>query len=265
MAALKNPALLRDPWISRRSALRVAVAGGAFAGLAVLVLALTGLSGFLAAYGWREQNLRRQAEEETARAQALLDNSLRSHLDGARSLLEVSFLLRSAKESPAEAANAIRSSLVANSARLLEGFRRQPELAGQYPRWLAEILYAHLMLAREADHRPAMIRAAGELLEVLATQDSLPDNLLDMEISSALLVGGEWLQTGRAEDAITLWTRVWRARSPLPPSSLLANTFRVTLVESLANQLADALARHQNDPPAAAAVRDRLAQLKSGP
>ena len=243
-------------WVGRNRRLAAALAG--------LALALLVLVGVLGVYGWREARLHRLAEDEAARANTLLVEALQGHLTGARSLLEVLFLLRAANERPLDSTtSSIRSSLRATSGKLLESFRRHPELAEKHPEWLAEILFARILLCRETGDRDGEAAASEELLEICARLPDPSPKLLSMEMDMVLFTGRQRLEAGRPRDALAVWDDFWHRRSGLPAKRLLADPTMTRWMESLATQLADNLASQNHDTQGADAVRKRWEELKA--
>jgi hypothetical protein len=263
LARLKDPDLLPAPRLTRRSAVRLAVAGGSIAVLAALILGLAGLAGALAAKGWREEKLRRLAEDEAARANDLVDEAVQFHLRAAHEMAEVANGLGGLPDGkPDSRVGRLYGKLQASYRRQMEEFAAHPELGRRFPEALAELAYYHARMLEDAGDRAGALESDRRMLEVLAAVDDPTDASVARELAAAVKIGSDRVVRREAREAVAIWSPIWEKRRKIPAERLRANPELLLFLENLGIGLSIVLSHDLKELQAAEAVAQQLADLK---
>jgi len=242
-------------WARRNRKLATALAG--------LALALLVLVGVLGVYGWREARLHRLAEEEAARANALLEENVRVY---ARSANELALAASSLAQSPRPVQDprilGRYQKLQAAYSRMLGDFAGNPGLADRFPETLAEMYYHQARMSEDLGDRAGAIVSDKQMLAVLETVENPRDGSLERELSVAIKLATEAAVGKRPDEAVGLLRKVWDNRRQLAAGRFQPGTPQWLLMENIPMILSGVLANELKDHQAAETVQRQLAELR---
>ena len=233
----------------------------ALAAVAGLLLAVACLSTW---YAWREARLLAMAEAEASRANGLVEDALAGFKTAAKGFLLTGFNLREVDSGAIQesVAREVRKDLAASLRKLVEDFRKNPELVQRHPDWLVELLYARSILAKDAEDTAGEAEADQQLLEILAGIEKLPRLLVTMELEVALKAGDRSVLAGKMSESLALWQGVWFRHLNLPDDGFPFTEFTLKLRGQLKDRLLCAMLAGGDDQDGAARLLLQWEALK---
>jgi len=242
-------------WARRNRRLAAALAG--------LALALLVLVGVLGVYGWREARLHRLAEDEAARANALVGENARVYARTANDMaMAASSLALTAGNFQDQRILGHYQNLQAAYSQLLENFAGNPSLADRYPETLAEMCFHQGRMCENLGDRIGAAAADKRMLLELRKVANPTDASLEWQVTVVVRLASDAVAAKRPDEAVDLLRSVWDQSRQLPPQRFQPGTPRWHLVENVAHFLSGILANELKDNPGADTVQRQLAELK---